>query len=148
MIAIAEVISTVVEALLSIDEIYARFGPTGVYAQASDEISRDLSEAVNAMQTPALMVVYDGFGPGAIGDVTKLSHRLTAIMRLDTPAEYHQAAQEFLYGVPAAGDGLPFITSQFHPDLELSGVPTFGRLLDGEGTELWQITFTLIEQGG
>lgn len=149
MIPVSEVIGAVVTALESIPEVAARFGEYGVAAQADDELARDLTDAIDEMQSPALLVIYDGFGPGAFGSILKLQHKLTLVLRLETVAEYHQAAQEILFGIPAvSGEELPFLTAEIHPDLELSGVPTFGRLLDSGGTELWQISLSLIEQGG
>jgi len=152
MTPVAEVIGAVVEALRSIPELVELVGgdaETGIYAQAADEQARDLSESINIMPTPAVMVVWDGIASAQLGHVTRLGHQVSILLRLDIPQQYHLAVAAILDGVPEnLSGGLPFLTADIHPDLVMAGVPTFGRLLDAEGTEMWQMTLPpLIEAG-
>lgn len=153
MTPIREVIGSVVEALRSIPDLLELMGgdpDTGIYPQSQDEQARDLSESIDSMLTPALMVVWDGIVAAQLGSVTRIGHQISLLIRLETPAQYHAAVAAILDGVPAStGQDLPFLTCDLHPDLVMNGVPTFGRLIDGNGTEMWQMTLPpLMEAGG
>lgn len=154
MIAVATVVGAVVAHLRDIPELVDLFGgdpDTGIYAQLDDEQAEDLSDSIAAMQTPALMVVWDGLSPAQLGGITRLGHSVSMVLRLDTPAQYHAALALIIDGVPETdGDGLPLLTTDLLDGaLVMAGAPTFGRLIDGNGTELWQMTLPpLMEAGG
>jgi hypothetical protein len=150
MIAVRDVVDAVLGHLRDIPELVQIFGESGIYTQLDEEHARDLSDAINAMPTPGLMVVWDGLTPAQLGGITRFGHNVSAVLRLETPAEYHAALALIVDGVPEGGDGLPLLTTDFLDGaLVMAGAPSFTRMLDGSGTELWQLTLPpLMEAGG
>lgn len=153
-------VSSVVAALRDIPELIAEMGGEAnriysFYGQFPTEAS--LARAIWTMPRPAVMVAYDGFGPGRRGgEVWK--HRMSIYLRLretapdDSPEAHYRALWLLVNGVPTSGDGLRMLYATIHPDCDPMDVPSARRqtlVIDDAGTTMdyFEFAMTLTEKG-
>lgn len=104
-------------------------------------------EAIPQLAPLTLLVVYEGFGPGAYGQVPMRAHQVSVYFRTVTSQEARTLSRFLVDGVPTDTDeGLPLSTCTILPGLDQNGLPTLNRAYDP--IEYWQLTHTLTEIGG
>jgi hypothetical protein len=95
--------------------------------------------AIHQMPAPAVMVAWQGSGPGSIGNAQVWQHRFSIFLRCraamdNEPSPYSRLFRLIVKGVPA-DSGQPLINAEVHPCCYPMDMPTIARASDEEGLD-------------
>lgn len=155
---VREVLDALVAGLQSIPELTAQLGgPEYISAyDPEDGEFRSAAEAVRSMSEGSMLVIFEGLGQGLRGEIPAFVYQFSiAIM---APGEfagegggsghpgYFDLARTVLGGIIPATD-LRWLDSPVHNNFDPPDNP---QLLRGtvDGTDVWQLNFSLTEIGG
>lgn len=115
------------------------------------------TEAIYALQPPAILIIWDGSGPSSAQGREVWQHSFRAIFRCSAeisgaPGGYGLLWDQFVNGVPAGGNQ-PFFRAAVHESCYPIDTPSISRTFlltspeTGQGIEYFESRFSLTEKG-
>ena len=149
----SELVQNLVTMLRDIPALVAEMDgdPERIYAY-HDEYPRhvSLAQAIHQMPVPAIMVAWQGTGPGAFGGADVWTHQLTLYLRAretfegDPPAVYYRMFRLITKGVPTLV-GIDVLGATVPPSCYPMDLPSISRQTDAEEIDDFEVPITLTQ---
>jgi hypothetical protein len=119
-----------------------------IYAYADDRTAhRSLAEAIDALETGAILAAYMGLAEGARGEMSGWRHQVALFWKPQDEAQTHAVIAALANGVPTGSVvALPY--AQINASLDPMDEIVFSRAANADGVEYWTCTFGLAEVWG
>ncbi len=127
--------------------------PDRIYAYHDEYPAHvSLMQAIHQMPAPAIMVAWQGTGPGSFGGADVWKHQLVLYLRAretfegDPPAAYYRMFRLITKGVPTSV-GTEMLGAAVHLSCYPMDLPSISRQTDAEGLDYFEVPLTFTEIG-
>lgn len=107
--------------------------------------------ALHQMPAPAILVFWEGTGPGGFGGMDVWKHRLKLYIRakeeLSVGSWYYQVHRQIVKGIPTAGGGIEMINQTVHASCYPMELPAIQRQTDAEALDYFEMAIDFPEIG-
>lgn len=155
MIDPAELVDNLVARLRDITDLVMEMDglPDRIFAYHDSYPKRvSLAHAIHQMPVPAMMAVWQGTHPGALGGMDVWKHQVTLFLRAretfdgDPPTAYYRLFRLITKGV-SDSTSVPMLNSTVHPSCYPMDIPSVQRSTDAEGLDYFEVNMSFTEIG-
>lgn len=155
MIDPAELVDNLVARLRDIPDLVLEMDglPDRIFAYHDSYPKRvSLARAIHQMPVPAIMAVWQGTQPGALGGMDVWKHQVTLFLRAretfegDPPTAYYRLFRLITKGIPT-GEGIAMLNVTVHTSCYPMDLPMIQRQTDAEGLDYFEAPLSFTEIG-